>query len=277
MAATAPARRTHRPAHRPARPDTTADFRLLAELPAGARRTGLRRHVIAAWLPMAHRLAHRLRDRGENLDDLRQVAALGLVKAVDRFDPERAGAFETFAVPTITGELKKHFRDCTWDVHVPRRTQELRNKVRTAVQELSTTLDGRAPTVARLAERTRLGEEDVLLGLDALESYRSLSLDAPLGPDAEDGSSLKDTLGGTESGFALVDEREAVKPALARLPERERRILYLRFFQDMTQSAIAAETGLSQMHVSRLIRRSLARIRAEVSPAASGAIQQIGR
>ncbi|OKH99055.1 RNA polymerase subunit sigma [Streptomyces sp. CB02923] len=266
MATTAPARRKRRHTD----PDTAEDLRLLAGLPDGARRTRVRRRVIATWLPMAHRLAHRLRDRGESLDDLRQVAALGLVKAVDRYDPRRADAFEAFAVPTITGELKKHFRDCTWDVHVPRRAQEARTKVRTAVRELSTTLDGRSPTVAQLAERTGLGQEDVLLGLDALETYRSLSLDAALGPDGDsDDHTLKDILGSTETGFARIDRREAVKPALARLPERERHILYLRFFDDMTQSAIAAETGLSQMHVSRLLSRSLARIRAEVAPAAA--------
>ncbi|MEU2791346.1 SigB/SigF/SigG family RNA polymerase sigma factor [Streptomyces sp. NPDC007100] len=247
-------------------PDTTEELRLLVTLPDGPRKERLRHRVITAWLPLAHRQAVRLRERGEQLDDLKQVAALGLVKAVDRFDPERADAFEQFAIPTITGELKRHFRDHTWDVHVPRRTQELRNKVRKSVRELSTTLDGRSPTVAQIAEHARLPEEDVLLGLEALETYRSLSLDVALDRSGDnDDYTLMDTLGSADGRFGLIEDREAVKPALAKLPERERRILYLRFFKDMTQSAIATELGLSQMHVSRLISRALARVRAEVT------------
>ncbi|MEU6963759.1 SigB/SigF/SigG family RNA polymerase sigma factor [Streptomyces chrestomyceticus] len=246
-------------------PDTSEELRLLVTLPDGPKKERLRQRVITAWLPLAHRQAVRLRERGEQLDDLKQVAALGLVKAVDRFDPERADAFEQFAIPTITGELKRHFRDHTWDVHVPRRTQELRNKVRKAVRELSTTLDGRSPTVAQIAEHARLPEDDVVLGLEALETYRSLSLDVALDRSGDnDDYTLMDTLGAADGRFGLVEDRETVKPALARLPERERRILYLRFFKDMTQSAIAAELGLSQMHVSRLISRALARVRAEI-------------
>ncbi|MFI2236498.1 SigB/SigF/SigG family RNA polymerase sigma factor [Streptomyces chrestomyceticus] len=255
-----------RPQQRPySGPDTTEAFQVLLTLSDGPRKEWLRQRVITAWLPLAHRQAARLRERGEQLDDLQQVAALGLVKAVDRFDPERADAFEQFAIPTITGELKRHFRDHTWDVHVPRRTQELRNKVRKAVRELSTTLDGRSPTVAQIAGHARLAEEDVVRGLEALESYRSLSLDVALdrGGDNDD-YTLLDTLGSADGRFGLIEDREAVKPALARLPERERRILYWRFFEDMTQSAIAAELGVSQMHVSRLLTRALARVRTEV-------------
>ncbi|MEV5599173.1 SigB/SigF/SigG family RNA polymerase sigma factor [Streptomyces sp. NPDC052496] len=249
--------------------DTSDEFRLLATLEEGPVKEQIRRRIITAWLPMAHRLAYRLRERGEHLDDLKQVAALGLVKAVDRFDPERADAFEQFAVPTITGELKRHFRDHTWHVHVPRRIQELRNKVRIAVKELSTTLDGRTPSTEQIAAYTQLPEKDVTLGLRALESYRSLSLDAALdhGGESRDDHTLMHVLGALEDAFALVEDRETVKPVLARLPERDRRILYLRFFEDMTQSAIAAELGVSQMHVSRLLNRALSRIRAEATRA----------
>ncbi|MFB1047961.1 SigB/SigF/SigG family RNA polymerase sigma factor [Streptomyces chrestomyceticus] len=261
---------TARPHERGAKDvDTSDEFRLLATLEDGPVKEQIRRRVITAWLPMAHRLAYRLRERGEHLDDLKQVAALGLVKAVDRFDPDRADAFEQFAVPTITGELKRHFRDHTWHVHVPRRIQELRNKVRLAVKELSTTLDGRTPSAEQIAAHTRLSEQDVTLGLRALESYRSLSLDAALDQGGEGGDehTLLHVLGALEDAFALVEDRETVKPVLARLPERDRRILYLRFFEDMTQSAIAAELGVSQMHVSRLLNRALARIRTEANRA----------
>ncbi|WP_206506141.1 SigB/SigF/SigG family RNA polymerase sigma factor [Streptomyces chrestomyceticus] len=259
---------TARPHERGAKDvDTSDEFRLLATLEDGPVKEQIRRRVITAWLPMAHRLAYRLRERGEHLDDLKQVAALGLVKAVDRFDPDRADAFEQFAVPTITGELKRHFRDHTWHVHVPRRIQELRNKVRLAVKELSTTLDGRTPGAEQIAAHTGLSEQDVTLGLRALESYRSLSLDAALdhGGEGDDEHTLLHVLGALEDAFALVEDRETVKPVLARLPERDRRILYLRFFEDMTQSAIAAELGVSQMHVSRLLNRALARIRTEAT------------
>ncbi|GCD40758.1 SigB/SigF/SigG family RNA polymerase sigma factor [Streptomyces paromomycinus] len=261
---------TARPHERGAKDvDTSDEFRLLATLEDGPVKEQIRRRIITAWLPMAHRLAYRLRERGEHLDDLKQVAALGLVKAVDRFDPDRADAFEQFAVPTITGELKRHFRDHTWHVHVPRRIQELRNKVRLAVKELSTTLDGRTPGTEQIAAHTRLSEKDVTLGLRALESYRSLSLDAALDQGGEGGDehTLLHVLGALEDAFALVEDRETVKPVLARLPERDRRILYLRFFEDMTQSAIAAELGVSQMHVSRLLNRALTRIRTEATRA----------
>ncbi|MFD7920868.1 SigB/SigF/SigG family RNA polymerase sigma factor [Streptomyces sp. NPDC059740] len=244
-------------------PDTAGDFARLATLPEGPERARLRRELIQAWMPMAERLALRFRNRGETVEDLRQVAALGLVKAVDRFDPERSEAFESFAVPTITGEIKRHFRDCMWDVHVPRRAQELRNKVRLAVRELSTGADERVPTVPDLTAHTGLPEEDVLLGLEALNTFRSMSLDAPMGGD-DDGFALLSTLGGADPGYEQVVRREAVKSPLGRLPERERRILYLRFFCDMTQDSIAAQLGISQMHVSRLLSRACARIRAEV-------------
>ncbi|MFG2312308.1 RNA polymerase sigma factor SigF [Streptomyces sp. NPDC048566] len=253
---------THRHPHDDA-PDTSEAFRRLAALPPGPRRDALREEIVESWLPMAERLAGRFRNRGENFDDLRQVAALGLVKAVDRYDPELGNAFESYAVPTITGEIKRHFRDHLWTLHVPRRVQDLRNRVRFAAQELSQTVSGRRPTIAEIAERARLSEEDVRTGLEALESFTALSLDAEL-PGGDDGYSLGDALGSADPALDTVIDREAVKSRLRALPERERTILYMRFFDDMTQSRIADELGISQMHVSRLISRCCSRVRNQV-------------
>ncbi|QNE78674.1 SigB/SigF/SigG family RNA polymerase sigma factor [Streptomyces finlayi] len=241
-------------------PSTDSAFRRLRTLPPGTERDQLRQETICAWLPMAHRLATRFRNRGESMDDLRQVAAMGLVKAVDRYDPFRGKAFETYAVPTVVGELKRHFRDHTWDVHVPRRVQDLRNRVRVARRDLTQTCEGRVPTCVEIAAETGLSEEDVLLGMEALDSYSTLSLDADL-PGADDGYSLGDTLGCWDRAMDLAVDREAAKPGLRRLPERERTILYLRYFHDMTQVSIAETLGISQMHVSRLLSQSCEQVR----------------
>ncbi|MFJ8110608.1 RNA polymerase sigma factor SigF [Streptomyces sp. NPDC096132] len=244
-------------------PDTAEAFRRLAALPPGPRRDTLRGQIVEAWLPMADRIAGRFRNRGENYEDLRQVAALGLVKAVDRYDPGRGKAFESYAVPTVTGEIKRHFRDHLWTVHVPRRVQDLRNRVRFACQDLSQTVPGRRPTVTEIAVQAQLSEEDVRVGLEALDSFTALSLDAEL-PGGEDGYSLSDVLGAADPALDTVVDREAVRPRLAALPERERAILYMRFFGDMTQSRIAERLGISQMHVSRLINRCCDRLREQV-------------
>ncbi|MGP3948958.1 SigB/SigF/SigG family RNA polymerase sigma factor [Streptomyces sp. 7N604] len=236
-------------------PDTSAEFQELAHLPDGPKKQALQQQVVEAWIPMAERLARQFRNRGESLDDLEQVAALGLVKAVNRYDPERGAAFESFAVPTVVGEVKRHFRDNLWGLHVPRRAQELRNRVRAAHRELSHTADGRRPGVEEVAEHTGMTEQEVRTGLEALDSYAPLSLDAEL-PGSEDGFSLVDLLGDQDSGYDRAVDRESLKPALRRLPERERHILYMRFFCDMTQSRIADQLGISQMHVSRLISRT---------------------
>jgi RNA polymerase sigma-B factor len=255
--AAAPPRRTHDDA-----PDTAELFARLARLDDGPERDAVRDELVTAWLPMAHRIAGRFRDRGESVEDLRQVAALGLVKAIDRFDPSR-GAFESYAVPTITGEVKRHFRDRMWALRVPRRVQELRNRVRVARRELTQNPGSPEPTVAAIAAHTGLSEEEVAAGMEALESFSTLSLDAELST-GEDGYSLADTLGATDTSYDVVVDREAAKEGLRRLPERERAILYMRFFEDMTQSRIADRLGISQMHVSRLISRSCARVRDEV-------------
>ncbi|MET9198062.1 SigB/SigF/SigG family RNA polymerase sigma factor [Streptomyces olivaceus] len=257
-ATAAAARRRHDDA-----PDTMALFGRLADLPEGPEREALRDELVTLWLPMAHRIAGRFRDRGESLEDLRQVAALGLVKAIDRFDPER-GAFESYAVPTITGEVKRHFRDRMWALRVPRRVQELRNKVRVARRELTQNPGSPEPSVAALAAHTGLTEDEVGAGMEALESFSTLSLDAELSA-GDDGYSLADTLGAADASYDTVIDRESAKEGLRRLPERERAILYMRFFEDMTQSRIADQLGISQMHVSRLISRSCARVRDEAT------------
>ncbi|WP_434599119.1 RNA polymerase sigma factor SigF [Streptomyces sp. A5-4] len=241
-------------------PDTADAFRLMTTLPDGAERSAVRQEIMNAWLPMADRLASRFRNRGEALEDLRQVAALGLVKAVDRYDPEHGSAFESFAVPTITGEIKRHFRDHMWTLHVPRRVQDLRNRVRTAQQELSQTASGSAPALAEIAAQAGMTEEEAVAGLEALDSFTALSLDAVL-PGTDDGYSLSDALGSSDPALDVIIDREAVKPGLRRLPERDKRILYMRFFGDMTQSRIAEDLGLSQMHVSRLISRCCTQLR----------------
>ncbi|WP_406322600.1 SigB/SigF/SigG family RNA polymerase sigma factor [Streptomyces sp. NBC_00519] len=261
---TAPSGRRHDDA-----PDTAEYFARLATLEDGPERDLLRDELVTAWLPMAHRIAGRFRDRGESVEDLRQVAALGLVKAIDRFDPGR-GAFESYAVPTITGEVKRHFRDRMWALRVPRRVQELRNKVRVARRELTQTPGTPEPTVADLAAHTGLTEDEVSAGIEALESFSTLSLDAELSGD-EDGYSLADTLGASDTSYDVVIDRESAKEGLRRLPERERAILYMRYFEDMTQSRIADQLGISQMHVSRLISRSCARVRAEALGGRKGA------
>ncbi|MFD7712676.1 RNA polymerase sigma factor SigF [Streptomyces sp. NPDC059786] len=243
-------------------PDTAAAFERLVRLPRGPDRQRLRDELVRAWLPMAERIAGRFRGRGESAEDLCQVAALGLVKAVDRYDPGRGNAFESYAIPTITGEIKRHFRDHMWLLHVPRRVQDLRNRVRTASKELARTIPGRGPTIAEIAAEAQLSEDEVRAGIEALDSFTALSLDAEL-PGSDDGYALGDALGAPDAGFDLVVDREAVKPGLRALPEREQTILYLRFFRGMTQSRIAEQLGISQMHVSRLLSGCYDRLREE--------------
>ncbi|MBC9713023.1 SigB/SigF/SigG family RNA polymerase sigma factor [Streptomyces sp. TRM66268-LWL] len=241
-------------------PDTAAQFAHLAGLEEGPERELLKEELAEAWLPMAHRIAGRFGRRGEELDDLRQVAALGLVKAIDHYEPGR-GAFESYAVPTITGEIKRHFRDRSWALRVPRRVQELRNRIRVAHRELSQQPGAGEPRPEEIAEYLGITEDEVKEGMQALHSHSTLSLDARLGA-SDDDFSLADMLGSSEPGYDTVVDREAAKEGLRMLPERERKILYLRFFEDKTQQAIADQLDISQMHVSRLITRSCAKVRA---------------
>ncbi|GAA4823388.1 SigB/SigF/SigG family RNA polymerase sigma factor [Streptomyces ziwulingensis] len=243
-------------------PDTRAAFERLAKLPEGPQRQALRDELIRVWLPMSERIAVRFRGRGENLEDLYQVAALGLVKAVDHYDPARGHAFEAYAVPTVTGEIKRHFRDHMWTLHVPRRVQDLRNRVRRASKELAQTIPGRAPTVEEIAAHAHLTPAEVRAGAEALECFTALSLEAEL--PGTDGYALGDAIGGPDPAFDTVVDRVAVAPCLQALPERERTILYLRFFQGMTQNRIAQQLGISQMHVSRLLSGCFAQLREEI-------------
>ena len=221
----------------------------------------LRNQLVRMHLPLVEHLARRFRNRGEPLDDLTQVATIGLIKSVDRFDPERGVEFSTYATPTVVGEIKRHFRDKGWAVRVPRRLQELRLALTTATAELSQ-LHGRSPTVHELAEKLAISEEEVLEGLESANAYSTLSLDVP---DSDDESpAVADTLGATDEALEGVEYRESLKPLLAQLPPREQKILVLRFFRNMTQSQIAAEVGISQMHVSRLLARTLAQLREEL-------------
>lgn len=221
-----------------------------------------REAAIEAYLPLARKLAKRY-DRGpEPLEDLHQVAFLGLVKAVDRFDPEFGTSFASYAIPTIMGELRRHFRDATWSIHMPRAVQESLLSVREATARLSERL-GRAPTVGELAQATGLDAEQITEALHARAAKDPSSLDQPVGgPDEEATATLAEALGCEEDGFDLVDHRLAIAPALRALPQREREILFLRFGLDLTQSEIAQRVGCSQMQVSRLLRRALGRLRA---------------
>ncbi|MGW6786460.1 RNA polymerase sigma factor SigF [Streptomyces sp. NPDC054987] len=241
------------------RSSARALFVELRALPDGsAEKAELRNRLVRMHLPLVEHLARRFRNRGEPLDDLTQVATIGLIKSVDRFDPDRGVEFSTYATPTVVGEIKRHFRDKGWAVRVPRRLQELRLSLTTATAELSQQ-HGRSPTVHELAERLGISEEEVLEGLESANAYSTLSLDVP---DTDDESpAVADTLGAEDEALEGVEYRESLKPLLEGLPPREKRILLLRFFGNMTQSQIAQEVGISQMHVSRLLARTLAQLR----------------
>jgi RNA polymerase sigma-B factor len=231
----------------------------LRKLPDGSpEKAELRNQLVRMHLPLVEHLARRFRNRGEPLDDLTQVATIGLIKSVDRFDVDRGVEFSTYATPTVVGEIKRHFRDKGWAVRVPRRLQELRLALTTATGELSQR-HGRAPTVHELAEHLKISEEEVLEGLESANAYSTLSLDVP---DTDDESpAVADTLGSEDEALEGVEYRESLKPLLEQLPPREKTILLLRFFGNMTQSQIAQEVGISQMHVSRLLARTLAQLR----------------
>ena len=227
--------------------------------PGSATHRGLRDQLVEMHLPLVEYLARRFRNRGEPLDDLVQVATIGLIKSVDRFDLERGVEFSTYATPTIVGEIKRHFRDKGWAIRVPRRLQELKLALTKATSDLSQK-NGRSPTVSELAAHLGMSDEEVLEGLESANAYSAVSLDAPDGGD-EDSPAVADTLGVLDESLEGVEYRESLKPLLEQLPAREKKILMLRFFGNMTQSQIAAELGISQMHVSRLLARTLAQLR----------------
>ena len=236
-------------------------FERLTALPEGSpERERIRGALVELHLPLVEYLARRFRNRGEWLDDLTQVATIGLIKSIDRFDLERGVEFSTYATPTIVGEIKRHFRDKGWAVRVPRRLQELKLSLTKAIGDLAQR-EGRAPTVSELAAHLQMSEEEVLEGLESANAYSTVSLDAPDSGD-EDAPAVADSLGIVDEALEGVEYRESLKPLLERLPPREKKILLLRFFGNMTQSQIAAELGISQMHVSRLLARTLTQLRA---------------
>ena len=216
-----------------------------------------REQALVELMPLVRALAARYAGRGEPLEDLVQVGSVGLIKALDRFDVDRGVEFSSYAVPTIVGEIRRHFRDKAWAMHVPRRLKELSLLLSRMLDELTSQL-GRSPTIAELAEAAGVEEEDVIDALDSTNAYSTRSLHATFD---EGGETLADKLGKDDAGFDEVEDSSLVAAGLTALDERERRIVELRFFEEMTQSQIAAEIGISQMHVSRLLRRSLAVMR----------------
>jgi RNA polymerase sigma-B factor len=221
-----------------------------------------REALVERFLPLARQLARRYQHGGEQLDDLVQVASLGLLKAIDRFDPARETAFSSFAVPTILGELKRHFRDKGWSVRVPRDLQELTVRVDRVTEQLAREL-GRAPTLAEVAERTGHSEEQVLEAREAAGAYRAVSLDRPRDDDEEGEGTVGAAMGTEDPGFGVAEDAATVQRLMRVLSEREREVLRLRFAEDLTQSEIGVRVGVSQMHVSRLIRQAISQLRAE--------------
>jgi RNA polymerase sigma-B factor len=248
--------------------DNAAELlRTMAALPARhPSRPALREQAIEAWLPLAYNLANRFANRGEPLDDIVQTATIGLIKAIDKYDPSRGVEFTAYAVPTVIGEIKRHFRDRTWDVRVPRRIQELRLTIVAARNNLMQELS-REPTIADIAEFLQLTEQEVLEGYEGTRAYNAVSLQTPaLGADQQ-GTSLGDLIGSEDQGYAIAEMRVSLTPALSRLDERTQRILMLRFYGNLTQSQIAEQIGISQMHVSRLLAKALSTLHDELDGA----------
>jgi RNA polymerase sigma-B factor len=240
--------------------DVIEKFRELAKLSDdGPEFQRKRDAIVERCLPLADHIARRFDGRGESRDDLVQVARVGLVNAVIRFNVDAGSDFVSFAVPTIMGEVRRHFRDNSWSVKVPRRLKELHLRLGTATAELSQRL-GRAPTPTELAAELEMDREEVVEGLIAGSSYNTMSIDGG-GSGSEDAPAIADTLGDVDANLDRIENREALRPLLASLPERERTVLVLRFFESMTQTQIAERVGISQMHVSRLLAKSLAQLR----------------
>ena len=221
---------------------------------------GAREELITRYLPLVRSLARRFASRGQSVEDLIQVGSIGLIKAIDRFDTSRGVELSTYATPTILGEIKRYFRDKGWAVKVPRALQDLNIRLNKVIEQLTVELN-RSPTIAELAEASDSTEEEVLEALESGRAYSSLSLNSSGSPDDEDSLELLDYLGQEEGEYELVEQRRLLAPAMEALDQRERLILHLRFFEGMTQTQIAARVGISQMHVSRLIRKSIEMMR----------------
>jgi len=241
-----------------------ADERLLLRRYATTRDPVVREELVQRFMPLARRLAWRYRGDREPIEDLQQVASLGLVKALDRFDPERGVAFSSYAVPTILGELKRHFRDRGWSVRVPRDLQERIAKVDRAAARLPAKL-GRVPTVNEIAEHLDLDPEEVLEAMQAAHAHHAMSLDAQQKTEEGEGIPLSERVGSEDPGFDTVEYGVAIEDAVKSLSERDRTVLHLRFVEDLTQTQIAEQVGVSQMHVSRILRAALERLREEAA------------
>ena len=245
----------------PPPPVTKADRDLLRRYHEEGDRSA-REALVERHLPLVRSLARRYAGRGEALEDIEQVGAIGLIKAIDRYELERDVALTTYATPNVVGEIKRHFRDRGWAIRIPRALQELNVKMSGAIERLTAAL-GRSPTIAEIAEELDAAPEQVLEALEAGSAYSPVSLSA--GPAADDDLDLMEVIGGEDENFERADERTSLAPALEALPDREREILRMRFEEGMTQTQIADRVGLSQMHVSRLIRKSLERMRTTLS------------
>jgi RNA polymerase sigma-B factor len=235
------------------RPDEAEVEALFARMPDPAARD----EIATRFVPFAEYLARRFVGRGESVEDLTQVAMIGLLNAIDRFDPSREVQFSTYAAATIVGELKRHFRDKGWALRVPRRLQELAVRVNRVLPELTQSL-GRSPTIPELAEHLDVGADEIADAMDAVQAYSTSSLDTPIGEGAQ---APIDSLGEDDPSIALLDEWSSLAPAVAELSPRDRRVLYLRFFRGLTQSEIAEDVGVSQMHVSRILTQTLEKLR----------------
>jgi RNA polymerase sigma-B factor len=235
------------------RPDDEEVARLFERMPDPAARDEL----ATRFLPFAEYLARRFSGRGESLEDLTQVAMIGMLNAIDRFDATREVQFSTYAAATIVGELKRHFRDKGWALRVPRRLQELAVQVNRALPELTQSL-GRSPTIPELAAHLGVATDDIADAMDAVQAYSTSSLETPIG---DEGKAPIDSLGGEDPSMALLEEWSSIAPAVAELSPRDRRVLYLRFFRGLTQSEIAEDVGVSQMHVSRILTQTLEKLR----------------
>ncbi|WP_331500723.1 RNA polymerase sigma factor SigF [Nocardioides sp.] len=238
-----------------------AQFRDTSTLEAS--RLAARDGLVALHLPLVEHCARRFRNRGEPFEDLVQVGTIGLIKSVDRFDLARGVEFSTYATPTIIGEIKRHFRDKGWAIRVPRRLQELRMQIAATTAEL-TQLLGRSPTPRELAEAMGCSVEEIVEGIESSNAYSTLSLDATDDSGEDGGVSMLEIMGLDDEDLEQIEIRESIKPLIEALPSREKRILLLRFFKNKTQSEIAAEIGVSQMHVSRLLSRTLDQLRSSL-------------
>jgi RNA polymerase sigma-B factor len=244
--------------------DVVDMFVALRQMPAESHEYGRQRErIIARCLPLADHVASHFGRRGESLEDLTQVARLGLMNAVNRFDPSKGPSFIGFAVPTMMGEVRRYFRDFSWGMRVPRRLRELHVQIGRSTAELAQKL-GRAPTATELSQQLEVPREEVVECLIAGDAYRLESLDAPVGPENSGTARLADSIGSVDPQIEHITNREAVRALVAALPEREREVLHMRFFESMTQSQIAERIGVSQMQVSRILAGTLQCLRDEL-------------